>query len=61
MICILSQIKGKFSKILIPVDGSEESMNAADYAIAMAKKADNDSHMFYSRKQAMHILQTCLA
>ena len=51
MICILSQIKGKFSKILIPVDGSEESMNAADYAIAMAKKADNDSQLI-----ALHVL-----
>jgi nucleotide-binding universal stress UspA family protein len=45
MICILSQIKGKFSKILITVDGSEESMNAADYAIAMAKKEDNDAQL----------------
>jgi nucleotide-binding universal stress UspA family protein len=51
MICILSQIKGKFSKILITVDGSEESMNAADYAIAMAKKEDNDAQLI-----ALHVL-----
>jgi nucleotide-binding universal stress UspA family protein len=30
--------KGRFSKILVAVDGSESSMNAADYAIEMAKK-----------------------
>jgi len=51
MISILSQIKGKFSKILITVDGSEESMNAADYAIAMAKKEDNNAQLI-----ALHIL-----
>jgi nucleotide-binding universal stress UspA family protein len=51
MICILSQIKGKFSKILITVDGSEESMNAADYAIATAKKEDNDAQLI-----ALHVL-----
>ena len=51
MIRILSQIKGKFSKILITVDGSEESMNAADYAIAMAKKEDNDAQLI-----ALHVL-----
>jgi nucleotide-binding universal stress UspA family protein len=51
MICILSQKKGKFSKILITVDGSEESMNAADYAIAMAKKEDNDAQLI-----ALHVL-----
>jgi nucleotide-binding universal stress UspA family protein len=28
----------KFSRILVPVDGSEESMHAADYAIEMARK-----------------------
>jgi len=29
--------KGKFSKILIAIDGSEPSMDAADYAILMAR------------------------
>ena len=33
-----NKIKGRFSKILIAIDGSEPSMNAADYAIEMAKK-----------------------
>lgn len=28
----------KFSKILVPIDGSENSMAAADYGIALAKK-----------------------
>ncbi len=30
--------QGKFSKILVAVDGSEKSMEAADYAISMSKK-----------------------
>jgi nucleotide-binding universal stress UspA family protein len=30
--------KGVFSKILVPVDGSESSLNATDYAMEMAKK-----------------------
>jgi nucleotide-binding universal stress UspA family protein len=47
----LSQISGKFSKILVTVDGSNESMDAADYAIAMAKKEDNNSQLI-----ALHVL-----
>jgi len=35
-----SKIKGRFSKILVGIDGSELSMDAADYAIEMAKKED---------------------
>jgi nucleotide-binding universal stress UspA family protein len=34
---ILFQMNVKISKILIPVDGSEASMNACDYAIFRAK------------------------
>jgi nucleotide-binding universal stress UspA family protein len=34
----LVQRQEKFSKILVAVDGSETSINAAGYAIAMAKK-----------------------
>jgi len=34
----LSGPKGKFSKILVAVDGSEISMDAADYGIEIAKK-----------------------
>ena len=48
---ILSQITGKFSKILVTVDGSNESMAAADYAIAMAKKEDNNTQLI-----ALHVL-----
>lgn len=33
-----SKIKGKFSKILVAIDGSQPSMEAAEYAIEMAKK-----------------------
>lgn len=33
-----SKIKGKFSKILVAIDGSQPSMDAAEYAIQMAKK-----------------------
>lgn len=33
-----SKIKGKFSKILVAIDGSQPSMDAAQYAIEMAKK-----------------------
>ena len=47
----MSQITGKFSKILVTVDGSNESMDAADYAIAMAKKEDNNTHLI-----ALHVL-----
>lgn len=31
-------MKDKFSKILVAVDGSKESMDAAEYAVAIAKK-----------------------
>jgi nucleotide-binding universal stress UspA family protein len=41
----MSHTKGKFSKILVAIDGSEQSMDAADYAIAMAKKEKNDIHL----------------
>ena len=33
-----TKIKGKFSKILVAIDGSQPSMDAAEYAIEMAKK-----------------------
>ena len=47
----MSQTKGKFSKVLLTVDGSEQSMNAADYALAMAKKQDNNAQLI-----ALHVL-----
>ena len=46
----MNQTKGKFTKILVAIDGSEQSMHAADYAIAMAKKEDN------SKIIALHVL-----
>jgi nucleotide-binding universal stress UspA family protein len=33
-----TKIKGRFSTILVGIDGSESSIEAADYAIEMAKK-----------------------
>jgi nucleotide-binding universal stress UspA family protein len=33
-----NKIKGKFSRILVGIDGSESSLNASEYAIEMAKK-----------------------
>jgi nucleotide-binding universal stress UspA family protein len=39
----------KFSKILIAIDGSEPSMDAADYAILMAR-------MYNSPMIALHVL-----
>jgi nucleotide-binding universal stress UspA family protein len=35
---LTSKIKGNFSKILVAIDGSQASMDAADYAIEMTKK-----------------------
>jgi nucleotide-binding universal stress UspA family protein len=37
----LTHIKSEFSRILIAVDGSQSSMNAADRAIALAEKEKN--------------------
>jgi nucleotide-binding universal stress UspA family protein len=34
----LSEIKGRFSKILAAIDGSEQFFKAAEYAIQIAKK-----------------------
>ena len=33
-----TKIKGRFSKIVVGIDGSESSMDAADYATEIAKK-----------------------
>jgi nucleotide-binding universal stress UspA family protein len=40
----LTHIKNEFSKILIAVDGSQSSMNAADRAIALAKRQMNSDN-----------------
>ena len=42
----------KFSKILVAVDGSESSMDAADFAISIAKKEGNVSLI------ALHVIQS---
>jgi nucleotide-binding universal stress UspA family protein len=39
--------KKKFYKILIAADGSEESMDAADYAIEIARKCDSELIALY--------------
>jgi nucleotide-binding universal stress UspA family protein len=41
--------KLKFSKILVAIDGSEESMDAAEYAIIVARK-------FSSELIALHVI-----
>jgi len=34
----------EFSRILLPMDGSESSIKAADYAIAMARKKGENNN-----------------
>jgi nucleotide-binding universal stress UspA family protein len=34
--------KGKFSKILVTIDGSEPSMDAVDHAILMSERCSSD-------------------
>jgi nucleotide-binding universal stress UspA family protein len=43
----MSRIKEKYSKILIAIDGSEQSMDAADYAITIAQKDDAELNALY--------------
>jgi nucleotide-binding universal stress UspA family protein len=50
---IVSQAKGKFTKILVAIDGSEQSMKAAEYAIATAKEDNNNNN---SQLIALHVL-----
>jgi nucleotide-binding universal stress UspA family protein len=38
IVILSSQINSKFTKILVAIDGSKESMDAADYAIDLAKQ-----------------------
>ena len=44
--CLISveaqQENGKFSKILVAIDGSAPSMKAAEFAITMAEKERNE-------------------
>ena len=42
-----AEIKKKFTKILVAVDGSEASMDAADYAIKIARKYDSELIALY--------------
>jgi len=49
---ILSQPKGEFSKILVLVDGSQPSINAADRAIALAKKEKDNPQLLI----ALHVV-----
>jgi nucleotide-binding universal stress UspA family protein len=36
----MSYIKARISKIVVPLDGSESAMNAADYALLIAKQSN---------------------
>lgn len=38
LLCMYKTKNSQFSRILIPIDGSESSMKAADYAIAIGRK-----------------------
>jgi nucleotide-binding universal stress UspA family protein len=40
-----SNLKPKPSRILVAVDGSDTSMNAADYAITLAKNSSNEAEI----------------
>ena len=48
----MSQHKGDFSKILVLVDGSQPSINAADRAIALAKKEKDNPQLLI----ALHVV-----
>jgi nucleotide-binding universal stress UspA family protein len=48
----LPQHKGEFSKILVLVDGSQPSINAADRAIALAKKEKDNPQLLI----ALHVV-----
>jgi nucleotide-binding universal stress UspA family protein len=48
----LFQHKGEFSKILVLVDGSQPSINAADRAIALAKKEKDNPQLLI----ALHVV-----
>jgi nucleotide-binding universal stress UspA family protein len=41
------ELKPKPSKILVAVDGSDTSMNAADYAITLAKNNNKEAEIFF--------------
>ena len=48
----MPQHKGEFSKILVLVDGSQPSINAADRAIALAKKEKDNPQLLI----ALHVV-----
>jgi len=43
----MSSVKKRFSKILIAIDGSEQSLDAVDYAIDIAQKDDTELYALY--------------
>ena len=43
----MSSVKKKFSNILIAIDGSEQSLDAVDFAIDIAKKDDTELFALY--------------
>jgi nucleotide-binding universal stress UspA family protein len=47
----MSQAKRRFSKILVAIDGSQPSMHAADYAVAIAKKEEGTIQLI-----ALHVI-----
>jgi nucleotide-binding universal stress UspA family protein len=47
----MSQAKRRFSKILVAIDGSQPSMHATDYAVAIAKKEEGTIQLI-----ALHVI-----
>jgi nucleotide-binding universal stress UspA family protein len=45
MIGVLIKYMNKFTKILAPIDGSKPSMDAANYALSLAKKFSSELHI----------------
>jgi nucleotide-binding universal stress UspA family protein len=43
----MSNVMKRFSKILIAIDGSEQSLDAVDYAIDIAQKNDAELNALY--------------
>ena len=43
----MSSVKKKFSKILIAIDASEQSLDSVDYAIDIAEKDYNELNALY--------------
>ncbi|MFB6083624.1 MAG: universal stress protein [Halorientalis sp.] len=49
----------EFDQVLAPLDGSEESLDAAEYAVAVAERYDADVHALYVLEESVaHSLES---